>query len=148
MILECYFRLASFPESISSNCRVRVRSGIRIRHSSSGIPGEFRRQAAFSPHTDTQLASNAAGTIVMSPTFLAKAFFPLFFFILLADCVSFQHSMSEMGDKALDWLQDKSMNWIRAPPATKIDTHHHYVPSFYSTGELCSYCRSDYWNDY
>lgn len=83
----------------------------------------------------------------MSPTFLEKAFFPLFFFILLADCISFPQSMSDMGDKALDWLQDKSLNWMPAPQATKIDTHHHYVPLFYSKGELCSCRLLDCWSD-
>lgn len=37
----------------------------------------------------------------------------------------------------LDWLQDKARGWAHMPPATKIDTHHHYVPSFYAKGE-CS----------
>ncbi|KAJ5622150.1 hypothetical protein N7528_005382 [Penicillium herquei] len=37
-----------------------------------------------------------------------------------------------MADEAADWLQDKFLGWMSAPPINKIDTHHHYVPSFYS----------------
>ncbi|KAJ5218842.1 uncharacterized protein N7498_000941 [Penicillium cinerascens] len=40
-----------------------------------------------------------------------------------------------MADEAADWLQDKVMGWIPAPPTNKIDTHHHYVPSFYRNGD-------------
>ncbi|KAJ5708174.1 2-amino-3-carboxymuconate-6-semialdehyde decarboxylase [Penicillium malachiteum] len=40
-----------------------------------------------------------------------------------------------MADEAADWLQDKFLGWISAPPINKIDTHHHYVPSFYSKGD-------------
>ncbi|KAJ5556572.1 hypothetical protein N7494_000487 [Penicillium frequentans] len=37
-----------------------------------------------------------------------------------------------MADEAADWLQEKVLGWISAPPTNKIDTHHHYVPSFYT----------------
>lgn len=43
-------------------------------------------------------------------------------------------SMNNMADEAADWLQDKVLGWISAPPTNKIDTHHHYVPSFYRDG--------------
>lgn len=41
---------------------------------------------------------------------------------------------SNMSDKAADWLQDKALGWFGPPPLNKIDTHHHYVPSFYAKG--------------
>ncbi|KAJ5734297.1 hypothetical protein N7493_003083 [Penicillium malachiteum] len=37
-----------------------------------------------------------------------------------------------MADEAADWLQDKFLGWMSAPPTNKIDLHYHYVPSFYS----------------
>ena len=43
-------------------------------------------------------------------------------------------SINNMADEAVDWLQDKVLGWIPAPPTNKIDTHHHCVPSFYRDG--------------
>jgi hypothetical protein len=43
-------------------------------------------------------------------------------------------TINNMTDKATDWLQDKMLGWMSAPPTNKVDTHHHYVPSFYSNG--------------
>ncbi|OJK02607.1 hypothetical protein ASPACDRAFT_112753 [Aspergillus aculeatus ATCC 16872] len=36
-----------------------------------------------------------------------------------------------MTDRGMDWLQGKILAWTHPPPVSKIDTHHHFVPSFY-----------------
>lgn len=56
------------------------------------------------------------------------------FVVLLAFWHFRKDTISNMADEAADWLQDKVMGWIPAPPTNKIDTHHHYVPSFYRNG--------------
>ncbi|KAJ5780067.1 hypothetical protein N7457_005227 [Penicillium paradoxum] len=43
-----------------------------------------------------------------------------------------KEAINNMTDEATDWLQDKVLEWMDPPPINKIDTHHHYVPSFYS----------------
>lgn len=45
-----------------------------------------------------------------------------------------KEAISNMTDEATDWLQDKVLGWMDQPSVNKIDTHHHYVPSFYSKG--------------
>jgi len=42
----------------------------------------------------------------------------------------------KMAGKAADWMQDHALQWIDAPPLNKVDTHHHYVPSFYAKGKF------------
>ncbi|KAI9927606.1 hypothetical protein MW887_003226 [Aspergillus wentii] len=37
-----------------------------------------------------------------------------------------------MSDHAADWIQDKAFGWPDQPAVNKIDTHHHFVPQFYS----------------
>lgn len=45
---------------------------------------------------------------------------------------SYHNTFSIMSDHLVDWLQDKALGWSHHPPANKIDTHHHFVPPFYS----------------
>lgn len=52
---------------------------------------------------------------------------------LLIICYFQREVFLNMADEAADWLQGKVLGWMPAPPTNKIDTHHHYVPSFYST---------------
>ncbi|CAK7204898.1 hypothetical protein SEUCBS139899_007660 [Sporothrix eucalyptigena] len=40
--------------------------------------------------------------------------------------------MSEAKDQGHDWLLGKVLSWPDAPPVNKVDTHHHFVPEFYS----------------
>lgn len=55
--------------------------------------------------------------------------------LALAKFWHFQKSIiNDMADEAADWLQDKVLGWMPAPAINKIDTHHHYVPLFYSKG--------------
>jgi hypothetical protein len=53
--------------------------------------------------------------------------------------------LRNMADHVYDWLLDKSIGWIPAPPQNKIDTHHHFVPDFYAKGKnsVTSLCSSD-----
>ncbi|KAJ5092618.1 2-amino-3-carboxymuconate-6-semialdehyde decarboxylase [Penicillium alfredii] len=50
---------------------------------------------------------------------------PVFWYLL-------SNNFSNMSDRAMDWLQDKALGWIDAPPVNKVDTHHHFVPEFYA----------------
>lgn len=43
-----------------------------------------------------------------------------------------------MAEHALDWLREKAIGWSHTPPVNKIDTHHHFVPSFYAQGFIVS----------
>lgn len=42
--------------------------------------------------------------------------------------------LSDISDRTMDWLQEKALGWVQAPPVNKIDTHHHFVPDFYAKG--------------
>ena len=42
--------------------------------------------------------------------------------------------MSEASDHGQDWLLGKVLSWPDAPAVNKVDTHHHFVPEFYSKG--------------
>lgn len=55
--------------------------------------------------------------------------------LLFSVCIFGLESGREMAGKAADWLQDHALQWIDAPPLNKVDTHHHYVPSFCAKGK-------------
>jgi hypothetical protein len=42
--------------------------------------------------------------------------------------------LCRMVDHVYDWLQDKTLGWVKNIPQSKIDTHHHFVPDFYAKG--------------
>lgn len=45
-----------------------------------------------------------------------------------------QSLLSNTSDYLTNWMQAKTLAWPDRPDVNKIDTHHHFVPSFYSQG--------------
>lgn len=41
-----------------------------------------------------------------------------------------------MSQRMSDELQSAALNWPPVPPVNKIDTHHHFVPDFYTKRTL------------
>ena len=69
------------------------------------------------------------GTIIMLGVSLVSATLLVLLYFVNPDI------FSVMSDHAVDWLAEKAIGWSHTPPVNKIDTHHHFVPSFYAQGK-------------
>lgn len=101
------------------------------------IPGAFRLRLDR-VHSDTTIHPTPHRPDLDNHTTMSSIWSSIFF-LFLGFCICSQHPLSKMSDKALDWLQDKTLGWMDAPPTNKLDTHHHFVPPFYSKGESTPY---------
>lgn len=57
--------------------------------------------------------------------------------VSLVPCIYYlraRGTFANMVDHVTDFLLEKTLGWPSGVAVNKVDTHHHYVPSFYAKG--------------